>query len=73
MPNRSWIRSRDAALWRNLHAVDAAGVLASSYGPLAAEEALFRALLAERDMDGEGAAFWITVYQRLPGACHRQG
>lgn len=35
------------------------------YENRAGEEALFRALLAERDMDGRGAQFWLCVYAAL--------
>ena len=43
----------------------AAQVLIQSYAELAGEEALFRALLAERDRDRQKARFWIGVYGRL--------
>ena len=44
---------------------EAAEVLMQSYADTAGEEALFRALLAERDRDRQTVRFWITVYQRL--------
>ncbi|WP_157928781.1 hypothetical protein [Pararhizobium haloflavum] len=39
--------------------------LSSSFGELAPAEALLRALIAERTDDRSGAAFWVSVYQRL--------
>ena len=44
---------------------EAAQVLAHSYANRAGEEALFRALLAERDLNEAGASFWMRVYERL--------
>jgi hypothetical protein len=44
---------------------EAALVLSRAYAWLAGEEALFRALLAERNLDPEKARFWIGVYERL--------
>ena len=65
MPPRSWKRSREARLWRSLRPRQAARVLAGSHGERAGEEALLRAMLAERDRDPEGVWFWIGVFERL--------
>lgn len=40
----------------------AATALMRCYRERAGEEALFRALLAERDLNAEKARFWIGVY-----------
>ena len=40
-------------------------VLSRAYAWLAGEEALFRALLAERNLDPEKARYWIGVYEKL--------
>ena len=42
-----------------------ANILLQSYSDAAGEEALFRALLAERDRNGQKARYWIRVYERL--------
>ena len=44
---------------------EAALVLSRAYAWLAGEEALFRALLAERNLDSEKARYWIGVYEKL--------
>ena len=51
---------------------DAAEVLQHAYGELAGEEALFRAFLAERDLEPERAGFWVNVYGRLKPARQNQ-
>lgn len=44
---------------------DAANVLMRCYSAQAGEEALLRALFAERDVKAELASFWVGVYQRI--------
>lgn len=44
---------------------DAANVLMRCYSAQAGEEALLRALFAERDVKAELATFWVGVYQRI--------
>lgn len=51
--------------WQGLDSEDTARALSYSYGPRAGEEALFRALLAERDQDGARTRFWIGVWGRI--------
>ena len=57
-------------MWRNLSPYQAAHVLKQAYQSVAGEEALFRALLAERDMDEDGAEFWVITYCNM--ICDRQ-
>ncbi len=57
--------SRTGDFWRELCPGETAASLARSYGERAGEEVLFRALLAERDMDDGGARFWLGVYTEL--------
>jgi len=49
----------------SIHPAEAARVLAQCYAERAGEEALFRALIAERDLNSPQARFWIRVYERL--------
>ena len=44
---------------------DAANVLMRIYSAQAREEALLRALLAERDAKADLASFWAGVFQRI--------
>jgi hypothetical protein len=37
-------------------------ILLQCYGERAGAEALFRSFLRERDLDREGAEFWLEVY-----------
>jgi hypothetical protein len=65
MRHRSWIGSREAAVWQWLRPSQARGVLLRFYGSETRAEALLRAYLSERDRDGEAVRFWLKVYESL--------
>ena len=65
MPQSNLKINHDSDADREISIGDAAQVLAHSYANRAGEEALFRALLAERDMNEVCACFWMRVYDRL--------
>ena len=52
-------------VWHGLAPDRTAAIVPKSYGERAGEEVLFRALLAERDMDIARAEFWLDVYAEL--------
>lgn len=53
--------------WRDLSPGETAADLMRCYGERAGEEVLFRALLAERDLDRGAVHFWLGVYTELGG------
>lgn len=62
---------RDRHAWHTaMHPEEAARGLVQVYADLAGEEALFRALLAERDLKHEQARFWVGVYGKVDGFRH---
>ncbi len=59
---------RDRRAWHEkMNPEEAVTVLRQAYAELAGEEALFRALLAERDLNRKSARFWIGVYAKVSG------
>jgi hypothetical protein len=63
MRHRSWIGSREAAVWQWLRPGQARTVLLRFYGSETGAEVLLRAYLSERDRDGKAARFWLRVYE----------
>ncbi|KAB0266595.1 hypothetical protein [Microvirga brassicacearum] len=58
-----WRQSREADLWLRVDPAKAVRGFAQTYSEQAGEEALLRALLAERDGRREAAGFWLRVYE----------
>ncbi len=57
---------RDRESWdRATRPEEAADAFRHAFGALAGEEALFRAFLAECELETERARFWLDVYGRL--------
>lgn len=51
----------------------ASEILIECYGERAGAEALFRSFLRERDLDRDGAEFWLEVYEVITGVKRPQG
>lgn len=65
MPQDNQDEPRESSLWRSLSPNEAASVLLRVHETQAGEEALFRAFLAERDMESLRAGFWVQVYRLI--------
>ncbi len=60
---------RDREAWDSAtRPEDAADAFRYAFGDLAGEEALFRAFLAECELQTERAGFWVAVYGLLKSA-----